>query len=148
MINVGVIGVGVVGSSVVKILTDNKEMITARAGEQIRVKSGVVRSLSKERGFDIALSTNPYDVVNDPEIDIVVELMGGIDEPFSVVKKALENGKAVVTANKALLAYHRYELQDIAKDLSLKRVWQAAYRLLMRYVMDFQPIILNPLKGL
>ncbi len=120
MINVGVIGVGVVGSSVVKILTDNEEMITARSGEQIRVKRGVVKNLSKDRGLNIALSDDPYDIVNDPEIDIVVELMGGVEEPFEVVKQALKNSKAVVTANKALLAYHRYELQDMANDIAFE----------------------------
>jgi homoserine dehydrogenase len=120
MIKVGVIGVGTVGTSVVKILHDNKEMITARAGREVVVKSGVVRDLSKDRGLDIALSTDPYEIVNDPEIDIVVELMGGVEEAFEVVKKALQNGKAVVTANKALLAYHRYELQDIAKDIAFE----------------------------
>ena len=117
MLKVGVIGVGTVGTSVVKILNDNKEMITARAGREVVVTSGVVKNLSKDRGLDIKLSDNPYDIVNDPEIDVVVELMGGVEEPFEVVKTALQNGKAVVTANKALLAYHRYELQDIAKDL-------------------------------
>ena len=120
MIKVGVIGVGTVGTSVVKILEDNKEMITARAGDEISVKSGVVRNLNKERDINIELSDDPYVIVNDPEIDIVVELMGGVDEPFDVVKTALENGKAVVTANKALLAYHRYELQDIAKDIAFE----------------------------
>ncbi len=120
MIKVGVIGVGTVGTSVVKILHDNKEMLTARAGHEVSVKRGVVRNLNKDRGLDIALSTDPYDIVNDPEIDIVVELMGGVEEPFEVVKAALQNGKAVVTANKALLAYHRYELQDIAKDLAFE----------------------------
>ncbi|WP_345976563.1 homoserine dehydrogenase [Sulfurimonas sp. HSL3-7] len=117
MVKVGVIGVGTVGTSVVKILNDNKEMITARAGREVIVTSGVVKNLAKERGLDIKLTDNPYDIVNDPEIDVVVELMGGVDEAFEVVKTALQNGKAVVTANKALLAYHRYELQDIAKDL-------------------------------
>jgi len=117
MLKVGVIGVGTVGTSVVKILIDNKEMITARAGREVIVTSGVVKNLNKDRGLDIKISDNPYDIVNDPEIDVVVELMGGVEEPFEVVKAALQNGKAVVTANKALLAYHRYELQDIAKDL-------------------------------
>jgi len=120
MLNVGVIGVGTVGTAVVQILEDNKEMITARAGTEVVVKTGVVRSLDKERGIDIALTTDPFDVVNDPEIDIVVELMGGVEGPFEIVKKALENGKAVVTANKALLAYHRYELQELAGDLAFE----------------------------
>jgi len=120
MLKVGVIGVGTVGTAVVQILEDNKEMITARAGTEVVVKTGVVRTLGKERGIDIALTSDPYEVVNDPEIDIVVELMGGVEGPFDIVKKALENGKAVVTANKALLAYHRYELQELAGDLAFE----------------------------
>ena len=60
------------------------------------------------------------DIINDPEIDVVVELMGGVDEAFVVVKAALEKGKAVVTANKALLAYHRYELQELAGDIAFE----------------------------
>ena len=120
MLKVGVIGVGTVGTSVVQILEDNKEMIRARAGCEVVVKTGVVRNLEKDRGLDIALMTDPYAVVSDPEIDIVVELMGGVEGPFDVVKKALENGKSVVTANKALLAYHRYELQELAGDLAFE----------------------------
>ena len=116
MIKVGIIGVGTVGTSVAQILRDNSDVITARAGVDIVVKSGVVKNLNKDRGLDILLSDNVDDILNDDEIDIVVELMGGVEEPFEVVKRALKSGKAVVTANKALLAYHRYELQEIAKD--------------------------------
>ena len=117
MIKVGIIGVGTVGTSVVQILKDNADVISARAGVNIVVKSGVVKNLSKKRDLDIVLTDNADDILNDPEIDIVVELMGGVDEAFVVVKKALANKKAVVTANKALLAYHRYELQEMAKDI-------------------------------
>jgi homoserine dehydrogenase len=117
VIRVGVIGVGTVGRSVVKILQENAEIITARAGDSIVVKRGVVRNLEKARDLGIELSQNPDDVINDPEIDIVVELMGGVDEPFRILKSALASGKSVVTANKALLAYHRYELQEIAGDI-------------------------------
>lgn len=120
MIRVGIIGVGTVGKSVAEILKDNADVISARAGTDIVVKSGVVKNLSKERGLDIKLTDNVDDILNDPEIDIVVELMGGVEEPFEVVKRALQNGKAVVTANKALLAYHRYELQDIAKNIAFE----------------------------
>jgi homoserine dehydrogenase len=120
MIKVGIIGVGTVGTSVAEILRDNADVITARAGVDIVVKSGVVKNLNKDRGLDISISDNVDDILNDPEIDIVVELMGGIEEPFEVVKRALNSGKAVVTANKALLAYHRYELQDIAKDIAFE----------------------------
>jgi len=114
---VGVIGVGTVGRAVVQILEENHSIISARAGDDIQVKSGVVRNLAKGSDLSITLSQNPYDVVDDPEIDIVVELMGGVELPLEIVKKALQNGKAVVTANKALLAYHRYELQEIAGDI-------------------------------
>lgn len=117
MIRVGVIGVGTVGRCVVKILEENAAIITARAGDAIVVKRGVVRNLEKARDLGIELSQNPDDIINDPEIDIVVELMGGVDEPFRILKSALASGKSVVTANKALLAYHRYELQEIAGDI-------------------------------
>ena len=116
MVKVGIIGVGTVGTSVANILKDNADVISARAGCEIVVKSGVVKNLKKDRGLDIIITDNADDVLNDPEIDIVVELMGGVDDALAVVKKALSKGKAVVTANKALLAYHRYELQDLAKD--------------------------------
>jgi len=120
MIKVGIIGVGTVGTSVAQILKDNTDIISARAGKVIVVKSGVVKNLSKDRGLDIIITDSVDDVLDDPEIDIVVELMGGIDEPFKVVKHALKNGKAVVTANKALLAYHRYELSDLAKNIAFE----------------------------
>lgn len=120
MLKVGIIGVGTVGTSVAQILKDNADVISARAGVDIIVKSGVVKNLNKERGLDIIITDNVDDVLQDSEIDIVVELMGGVEEPFEVVKKALNAGKAVVTANKALLAYHRYELQTIAKDIAFE----------------------------
>ncbi len=120
MIKVGIIGVGTVGTSVAQILKDNADVISARAGQEIVVKTGVVKNLNKDRGLDIVITDNVDDVLNDSEIDIVVELMGGVEEPFEVVKKALKSGKAVVTANKALLAYHRYELSDLAKDIAFE----------------------------
>ncbi|KFN40630.1 MAG: homoserine dehydrogenase [Sulfuricurvum sp. MLSB] len=117
MTRVGVIGVGTVGRAVVQILEENRSIITARSGDDIVVKSGVARNLAKAADLPITLSQNPYDIIDDPEIDIVVELMGGVELPLEVLKKALQNKKAVVTANKALLAYHRYELQEIAGDI-------------------------------
>jgi len=120
MIKVGIIGVGTVGTSVVQILKDNADIISARAGIDIVATRGVVKNLKKERGIELLLTDNVDDVLDDPEIDIVVELMGGVEEAFEVVKRALRNGKAVVTANKALLAYHRYELQEIAQDLAFE----------------------------
>lgn len=117
MIKVGILGVGTVGGSVAKILENNSDIIEARSGKKIVVARGVSKEPRDE--FSFPITTDPMDVINDPEIDIVVEVMGGIDFPFEMVKKALENGKAVVTANKAMLAYHRYELQKIAGDIPL-----------------------------
>jgi len=119
MIKIGILGVGTVGASVANILETNADILEARAGKKIMVKHGVVKNMNKDRGVNISLSDDPMDIINDPEIDIVVELMGGVEEPYALVKKALENGKAVVTANKALLAYHRYELQEIAGEIPL-----------------------------
>ncbi len=120
MLKVGIVGVGTVGASVCKILEDNKNIITARAGVEIIPTIGVVNNLNKDRGVNIKLTDNIDDVLNDDSIDIVVELMGGVEKPYEVVKKALKKGKAVVTANKALLAYHRYELQEIAGDTAFE----------------------------
>ncbi len=117
MLKVGIIGVGTVGASVANILRDNKNIITARAGIEIVPVLGVVSDLKKTRNVDIKLTDNIDDVLNDDSIDVVVELMGGIDKPNEIVRKALLKGKAVVTANKALLAYHRYELQELAGDI-------------------------------
>lgn len=117
MLKVGIIGVGTVGSSVANILIDNKNIITARAGKEIVPTIGVVSNLGKKRDVSIKLTTNADEILEDDSIDIVVELMGGIDKPYEIVKKALLKGKAVVTANKALLAYHRYELQELAGDI-------------------------------
>ncbi len=117
MVKVGILGVGTVGGSVAKILEKNSDIIEARSGKKIVVVRGVSKEPRDE--FSFPVTADPMDVINDPDIDIVVEVMGGIDFPFEMVKKALENGKAVVTANKAMLAYHRYELQEIAGDIPL-----------------------------
>lgn len=114
MIKVGIIGVGTVGSHVIKILQENEDIITARSGKKIVPVIGIVRDITKKRDVSIPLSTNLDDVLENPDIDIVIEIMGGVDEAYKIVTRALKNKKAVVTANKALLAYHRYELRDLA----------------------------------
>jgi len=119
MVNVAIIGVGTVGQSVAKILEENKTLISARAGKEITVVKGVVKDLSKKRDVSIPLTDDVDEVLNDDSIDIVVELMGGVEGAYKVVKSALTKGKAVVTANKALLAYHRYDLQKIAGEIPI-----------------------------
>ncbi|MDD6054976.1 MAG: homoserine dehydrogenase [Helicobacteraceae bacterium] len=120
VLKVGIIGLGTVGSSVANILDKNKDLIKARAGCEISIKKGVVRDLSKSREiFNFPITNSVDEVLDDPEIDIIVELTGGVDVPFAIAKRALKNSKALVTANKAMLAYHRYELQQIAGDLPI-----------------------------
>ena len=119
MVKVGILGVGTVGESVAKILLENADIIEARAGRKIVPVLGVVRDLSKKRAVEIPLTDDPMELIESADVDIVVELMGGVEEPYRLVKKALGEGKPVVTANKALLAYHRYELQEIAGETPL-----------------------------
>lgn len=114
--NIAILGVGTVGEAVAKILLQNKKLIAARCGEEIVPLVGVVRNLNKKRDVAIPLTDDIDSVIKREDIDVFVELMGGVKEPFRVVSKILERKKAVVTANKALLAYHRYALQNLAQN--------------------------------
>ena len=115
--NIAILGVGTVGEAVAKILLQNKKLIAARCGEEIVPVIGVVRNLSKKRDVAIPLTDDIDGVLGREDIDVFVELMGGVEEPFRIVSKILERKKAVVTANKALLAYHRYALQNLAQNM-------------------------------
>ena len=114
--NIAILGVGTVGEAVTKILLQNKKLIAARCGEEIVPVVGVIRNLNKKRDVAIPLTDDIDSVIKRDDIDVFVELMGGGKEPFRVVSKILERKKAVVTANKALLAYHRYALQNLAQN--------------------------------
>lgn len=114
--NIAILGVGTVGEAVAKILLQNKKLIAARCGEEIVPVIGVVRNLSKKRDVAIPLTDDIDSVIKRDDIDVFVELMGGVGEPFRVVSQILERKKAVVTANKALLAYNRYALQNLAQN--------------------------------
>ncbi|CAD7288663.1 homoserine dehydrogenase [Campylobacter suis] len=111
---VAILGVGTVGEQVAKILSQNAELISARSGKNIVPVVGVVRDLSKKRDVCFELTTDLDGVLERDDVDVFIELMGGVDEPYHLVKEILKRKKAVVTANKALLAYHRYELESIA----------------------------------
>lgn len=116
MINVGIIGLGTVGSAVVDVLETNRELIKARCGKEIVVKKAAVKDITKKRDVNLQISDNIDDILNDKDIDIVIELMGGVEESYEAITKALKNKKSVVTANKALLAYKRLDIQKIAGD--------------------------------
>ncbi|OFZ69841.1 MAG: homoserine dehydrogenase [Betaproteobacteria bacterium RBG_16_58_11] len=129
-INVGLLGLGTVGGGTLTVLRRNQAEITRRAGRAILVKMAAVRDLNKAQvlyaGEDIKITTNPLEVVENPEIDIVVELIGGTDQAKALVLKAIANGKHVVTANKALLAMHGNEIFAAAQAKGVMVAFEAA----------------------
>lgn len=109
VINIGIIGYGCVGSGTVKVLQDNRELIARRLnGVELRIKTICDRNIKEKDtsliDSSVKLHADAEEVLGDPEIDIVVELIGGIDQAKEIILKAFSSGKSVVTANKALLA--------------------------------------------
>lgn len=127
-IHVGLLGLGTVGGGTLTVLTRNAEEITRRAGREIRVVRAAVRNLDKAKrtAGDLPLTTNPFDVVDDPAIDIVVELMGGLEPARELVMQAIANGKHVVTANKHLVAKHGNEIFAAAQAKGVMVAFEAA----------------------
>lgn len=120
---IAILGLGTVGKGVLDVLVNNQKIITARAGEQIIPVAALVRDLAKAKeaikAYDLAnfkLSTNADEILMRDDIDVFVELIGGVDLPRELISTLLKRKKPVVTANKALLAYHRSELEMLAKD--------------------------------
>ena len=116
-INIGVFGLGTVGGGVVELLRKNEKKIFQRVGKRVQITKAVTANPDKKRDFDtsgIEVSDDPDFILNDPEISIVLELIGGIDTAEEIVLTALKNGKSVVTANKALLAEKSREIFSTA----------------------------------
>ena len=112
-INVGIIGFGTVGAGTVEILLKNRDVIENRVGAEIRIKKIADLDIRTDRGFPVdpgLLTTDALEIIHDPQIHIVVELMGGVKKAKDYILEAMENGKHVVTANKALLAEHGEEI--------------------------------------
>ena len=128
-IKVGVLGLGTVGSGTVEILKRNAKEISRRCGKEIIVTHIAVRNLDRERKSDtsnIKLTDDVMDLVNNPEISLVVELMGGTNLALDAVKAAIKNKKHIVTANKALIALHGNELLTLAKEHNVNIAFEAA----------------------
>ena len=126
MINVAVLGYGTVGSGVVEVINTNHESINKRAGQEINVK--YVLDLRDFPGDPVEkILVHDYEqIVNDSEVDIVVEVMGGVEPAYTFVKKALLAGKNVCTSNKALVADKGRELMDIAREKSINFLFEAS----------------------
>ncbi|SFM95923.1 homoserine dehydrogenase [Formivibrio citricus] len=128
-INVGLCGVGVVGGGTAVVLKRNAEEIARRAGRPIVITMAANRNLDRACelcGPDVKLTDNALDVVNNPDIDIVVELIGGTTIAKEVVLKAIENGKHVVTANKKLIAEYGNEIFAKAQEKGVMVAFEAA----------------------
>jgi len=127
-INVGLLGLGTVGGGTLTVLRRNAEEISRRAGREIRVVRAAVRNIEKARVLagNLPLTTNPFDVVDDPAIDIVVELIGGLEPARELVLQAIANGKHVVTANKHLVAKYGNEIFAAAQAKGVMVAFEAA----------------------
>jgi homoserine dehydrogenase len=128
-ISIGLLGLGTVGSGVVKIIENHQDKLTHQIGCPVKVKKILVKDLHKERAIhvDRSLLTNePQEILNDPDIDIVVEVIGGIDETKQYIKQALLNRKHVVTANKDLMALHGSELLTLASENGCDLFYEAS----------------------
>jgi homoserine dehydrogenase len=128
-VRVGLLGCGNVGAAVARFLLTDGKRIAERTGVQLELARVAVRSATKERdvaGVEDLLTTDAHNVVDDPSIDVVVEVMGGISPTRDLVLQALRSGKAVVTANKELLANHGAELWDVAAASGVDLLFEAS----------------------
>jgi homoserine dehydrogenase len=121
------LGFGTVGTGAYRMLEDNRRAITRKIGLPIEVVKIGIKDPTKERGLDDAIFTTDLEsIINDPSIDVVIELIGGVDPAAALVEKALLNGKHVVTANKELIAKHGSRLVHLAKSKGLDLHYEAA----------------------
>lgn len=119
MISVGLLGMGTVGRGVYRILNENKADIGQKVGVPIKIKKVLVRDLNKDRGLELdqsLLTTDAGDIIDNPDIDIVVEVLGGIKPALEYSLRALKQGKSLVTANKDMIAAHGKELFQAAGE--------------------------------
>lgn len=128
-IGIGVLGSGIVGGALLRRLIDDRQALGARTGLDLEVRKVAIRSPEKTRSFPIPahlVTTNPEEVVNDPGVQLVVEVMGGLEPAGELVQTALRSGKAVVTANKELMAARGSELLDEAAKTGVSLLFEAS----------------------
>ncbi|CDQ09447.1 Homoserine dehydrogenase [Acidithiobacillus ferrivorans] len=127
-VRIGILGMGTVGQGTVRVLERNAEEIVRRVGRELRVVHAAVRNPARLAGLglDARISSDPWAVVRDPEVDVVVEVMGGQEPALSLLMAAIAAGKHVVTANKALLAEHGNEIFAAAQTQGVMVAFEAA----------------------
>ncbi|RAP39132.1 homoserine dehydrogenase [Candidatus Marinamargulisbacteria bacterium SCGC AAA071-K20] len=129
MINIGLIGLGNVGKGVQDIISENQALLEERIGQKIRIKTVLIRNIEKYTPLvkpGTKLTTNFDDLINDDEISIIVELIGGIDPAYDYICKSLEHGKFVVTANKEVVSKHKSTFFKLAKENNVDIYFEAA----------------------
>lgn len=126
MVNIALLGHGVVGSGVVEVLTQNCESITKRAKERIEIKYILDKREFNDSQFAEKFTKNYSDILNDDDIKIVVEVMGGLSPAYEYVKEALLKGKSVVTSNKELVAEKGHDLLKIANEKNCNFLFEAS----------------------
>ncbi|TYP00266.1 homoserine dehydrogenase [Geothermobacter ehrlichii] len=128
-IKVGLLGFGTIGTGVVKLLQNNGELLAERLGCRLRLVRIADLDISSDRGVRVdagILTSDAMSILDDPEIDVVIELIGGYEPARTFVLRAIENGKQVVTANKALLALHGREIFSAAAEKGVEVLFEAA----------------------
>ena len=126
-ISIGMLGCGVVGSQVARLLQSDEQELSERSGALLVLKKIGVRSTAARDGIDPSMiTTDLQSVVSDPEINIVIEVMGGIEPARTLILEAIKNKKSVITANKALLATHGHELFNAADAAKVDLYYEAA----------------------
>ena len=126
-VRIGMLGCGVVGSSVARLLLADTAELSTRAGVNIELARIAVRTIKPYEGINPALfTTDPFSIVNDPEIDLIIEVIGGISPAKELILAAFKNGKSVVTANKALLAKEGAALYQAAGEANVDLYYEAA----------------------
>jgi homoserine dehydrogenase len=128
-ISIGLLGLGTVGTGVVNIIEHHQDKLMHQVGCPVKIKKVLVQDLNKVRGVQLdplLLTNNADDILSDPDIDVIIEVMGGMSETKKYMIEALRNGKHVVTANKDLMALHGSELLTVASESGCDLYYEAS----------------------
>lgn len=129
LINLGILGMGTVASGLINIIELNNTKVVGNINKQLVVSKVLVKDVNKKRNVNLSAdvyTTDAYEIINNADIQIIVELIGGIDQAYEYIKNALNGKKHVVTANKALIATHGEELEQLARINGVRLMYEAS----------------------
>lgn len=128
-IKIGILGLGTVGTGIARLLTENSHLISSRLGGELVLKKAADLDIERDRGVEFAsgvLTKDPYEVTDDPDIEIILEMIGGLDTARELITRSINAGKHVVTANKALLATSGNEIVGLASQKGVSLAFEAS----------------------